>query len=404
MRFPNEWSQMHQTIAHYLPHLRPAQQRGLALWVYGTILAQNACQSAVVSALLALGAWQTLRQRLREWLYDGPDKAAPCQSQLDVSVCFAPLLRWVLSWWQGQEVALALDATAHGERVVVLAASVLYRGSAIPVAWQVLPANQPGAWMPHLLRLLRQLRPAVPRAMRVLVLADRGLWSPRLWKRIRDLHWHPVLRLQDTIRFQPLGQRWRRARELVPGPGHAWVGRGVAFRAPHVRRVGTLVVVWAEHQGSPWVVLTDVAPERAGVCWYGLRVWSELGVRALKGVGWQWQPTRRTEPTRVARHWLVLAVATLWVLAYGTRSEDAAPQGVPPAQLRTPPPAAAHPVAPRRRPRLVSLFRQGLSWLRTTLRHGYLWRRLWLAPAPWPEPWPQLSLHYHEVLHHAVAS
>jgi hypothetical protein len=236
MRFPNEWSQMHQTIAHYLPHLRPAQQRGLALWVYGTILAQNACQSAVVSALLALGAWHTLH--LREWLYDGPDKAAPCQSQLDVSECFAPLLRWVLSWWQGQEVVLALDAAAHGERVVVLVASVLYRGSAIPVAWQVLPASQPGAWMPHVLRMLRQLRPAVPRGMRVLVLADRGLWSPRLWKRIRDLHWHPVLRLQDTIHFQPLGQRWRRARELVPGPGHAWVGRGVAFRAP-------TYVVWA---------------------------------------------------------------------------------------------------------------------------------------------------------------
>jgi hypothetical protein len=97
----------------------------------------------------------------------------------------------------------------------------------------------------------------------------------------------------------------------------------------------------------------------------------------------------------VAWHWLVRAVATLWVLAYGTRSEDAAQQGVPPAQLRTPPPAAT-----RRQPRLVSLFRQGLSWLRTTLRHGYLWRCLWLAP----EPWPQLSLHYHEVIHHAVAS
>lgn len=52
-----------------------------------------------------------------------------------------------------------------------------------------------------------------------------------------------------------------------------------------------------------------------------------MGFRALKGVGWQWQPTRRTEPTRVARHWLVLAVALLWVLAYGTRVEEAARQG-----------------------------------------------------------------------------
>ena len=48
MRFPNEWYQMHQTIAQRFPDLRPAQQRGLTLWVYGTILAHSACQNAVM--------------------------------------------------------------------------------------------------------------------------------------------------------------------------------------------------------------------------------------------------------------------------------------------------------------------------------------------------------------------
>jgi hypothetical protein len=130
------------------------------------------------------------------------------------------------------------------------------------------------------------------------------------------------------------------------------------------------------------VVLTDVPPERVGICWYGLRVWIEFGSRVLKGVGWQWQQTRRTEPTRVARYWLVLAVATLWVLAYGTRVEDAAQQGLPLLQLARP-------------PRGVSLFRQGLSWLRVHLLRGRLWRRLWLAPEPWPEPTPQLHISCH---------
>jgi Transposase DDE domain len=397
MRFPGEWSQMEQTLAQHLPHLRPAQRRSLALWVYGTILAQSACQNAVVTALLAVGAWHALRQRLREWLYDGPEKAAPCQTQLDVALCFAPLLRWLLAWWQGQNLALAIDATAHGECVVVLVVSVLYRGSAMPVAWHVLPANQAGAWMPHILRLLRQLRPVVPRRMQVLVLADRGLWSPRLWKRIRDLRWHPVLRVQETVSFQPLGQRRRPARQLVPGPGHAWVGRGVAFKHRVVRRVATLVVVWAAEQTGPWMVLTDMPPERVGICWYGLRVWIELGFRALKGVGWQWQQTRRTQPVRVARHWLVLAVAMLWVLAYGSRVEDAEVRGLPPGRLRTPPPCPPCTWRAACGQRLVSVFRLGLSWLRTTLRRGYLWRRLWLIPAPWPQPLPQLQITYQTV-------
>ena len=300
----------------------------------------------------------------------------------------APLLGWVLAWWRGDSLALAIDATQQGERVTALVVSVLYRGTALPVAWHLLPANQPGAWMPHLLRLLRWLRPAVPPGMTVLVLADRGLWSPRLWKRIRQLGWHPVLRVRDAIRFQPAGQRRRvAARDLVPGPGHAWVGAGVAFKDRPARRAGTLVVMWGDGQRDPWVVLTDLPPARVGACWYGLRVWVELGSRALKGLGWQWQRTRRADPARVARHWPVLATATLWTVAVGTRVEDADGAGGPPARLRTPPPP---PAAPRRR--VASLFLQGWNYLRDQVQGGGLWPRLWLAPEPWPAPPPGLAL------------
>jgi len=207
VRYPEEWYQLEGVIAQHFPDLRPAQQRGLATWVYGTILAGSGCQSAVSAALEPLGGRDAVRQLLREWLYDGKDKAAPCGTQVDLSACFAPLLRWIVSWWQGNDLALAFDATAQGDQVVVLAISVLYRGSAIPVAWHVLPANVPGAWLPHFQRLLRLLAPAVPAAMRVIVMADRGLWSPVLWDEIRGLGWHPLLRIQASCLFQPTGQR-----------------------------------------------------------------------------------------------------------------------------------------------------------------------------------------------------
>jgi hypothetical protein len=54
------------TLAQHLPHLRPAQQRGLALWVWGTVLAQSACQRSVLAALGPLGRQATARQDLRE--------------------------------------------------------------------------------------------------------------------------------------------------------------------------------------------------------------------------------------------------------------------------------------------------------------------------------------------------
>ena len=138
MRFPKECYQMQQSIETYFPGLRPAQHRGLALWAYGTIRAHSACQNAVIAALLAMGRWHSLRQYLREWLYDGRDKAAPCRTQLEIQLCFAPLLRWLLAWWTGNQLALAIDATTHRDQLSAVVVSVLYRSSAIPVAWHTL--------------------------------------------------------------------------------------------------------------------------------------------------------------------------------------------------------------------------------------------------------------------------
>ena len=58
------------------------------------------------------------------------------------------------------------------------------------------------------------------------------------------------------------------------------------------------------------------------------RNWIEQGFRGLKPVGWKWHRTRRLDPgalwARGGRHWLVLAIATLLAVAYGTRREEAA--------------------------------------------------------------------------------
>ena len=87
MRLPRECYQMQQTIETHLPNLSQAQLAGLVLWVCGAILAGSACQNAVAAALSTKGNWNNLRQRLREWLYDGGDRASPCQTELDVSLC-----------------------------------------------------------------------------------------------------------------------------------------------------------------------------------------------------------------------------------------------------------------------------------------------------------------------------
>src|SRR4051812_24130379 len=128
MHVPRELYPIERALAEHLPHLRGPQRRGLALWVLGAVLAQSACQAAVLAALLPWAPYHALRQRLREWLLDGADKAVPFAAHVDVERCFAPLLRWVLGWWQGRELALAGGPAAHRADGLGLAASLPYRG------------------------------------------------------------------------------------------------------------------------------------------------------------------------------------------------------------------------------------------------------------------------------------
>ena len=61
-------------------------------------------------------------------------------------------------------------------------------------------------------------------------------------------------------------------------------------------------------------------------------------------LGGKWHKTRRLDPgalwARVGRHWLVLAMATLLAVAYGTRREDAEARHRAPGRLRRQDPAA----------------------------------------------------------------
>ena len=394
MRLPRECYQMKQLIQTHLPHLTQTQLTGLAWWVCGAILAGSACQNAVAAALSTRGNWHNLRQYLREWLYDGSDRARPCKTQLEVSICFVPLLRWVLAWWRSERLALAVDPTSKKDDSVAIVISVLYRGCAIPVAWRIRHADQRGSWMDPIVELLRELAPAVPKEMTVVVLCDRGIASPKLWQQIRAHGWHPYMRYPKNIIFCAEDGRRLPARAFVPRPDTAWVGRGTAFGRGTAKRRCTLLAVWYVEQKDPWVILTDLPPDQAGVSWYALRFWIELGFKALKSLGWQWQKTRRTDPERISRHWLVLSVATLLALAYGTRVEDAYDRRIAPGSLRAPPKALApnHRDSRSRPARTVSVIRHGIAWLRRSLHRGRLWSRVWLLPEPWPEPKSSLEV------------
>ena len=117
---------------------------------------------------------------------------------------------------------------------------------------------------------------------------------------------------------------------LAPGPGHGWVGVGVAVTHAPKRIAGTLAVAWGAGHAEPWVLLTDLPPARVDAAWDALRRWDEAGVRQSTSMGWDGRRGQVTDPDAVAWQERVVAPVTRWTVAVGTRIDDAAPQGVPP--------------------------------------------------------------------------
>ena len=212
--------------------------------------------------------------------------------------------------------------------------------------------------------------------------------------------YHHTSGIRNTSPSAPRGAAAFPRGPSFPGRIPGGPGAGTAFSVPKIKRRCTLIVAWYAEQEEPWVILTDLPPEEAGASWYALRFWIEVGFKALKSLEWQWQKTRRTDPARISRHWLVLSVATLLALAYGTRVEDVYDQRIAPRSLRAPPKALAstHRSSWSRPGRTVSVIRHGIIWLRRLLHRGRSWSRVWLLPEPWPEPKSNL-----EVTRHAPA-
>ena len=70
---------------------------------------------------------------------------------------------------------MALDATSIGQNFVVLSINVLYRGSAIPVAWKVVKGTEKGSWKPYWKELFQSLKNVVPTDWKVIVSAECGI-------------------------------------------------------------------------------------------------------------------------------------------------------------------------------------------------------------------------------------
>jgi hypothetical protein len=238
---PTGLLQWQQLVSTQFPHLSRPQVLGLSLWSAGIVLAQRCglTQVAVMLAYLLCRRESAVRQHLRDAYRDAAHKSGAKRGDkrrsLDVTSCFAPLLRWVVALMPPncRRLALAMDATTLGQRFSVLSIHVVIQGCAIPVAWHIVNTTAKGAWRPHWETLFAQLDGAIPADWTVVVAADRGLYAKWLFTTITALGWHPLLRINRQGKYCPQGSTtFRPLSQVVSKGGTPWKGQVTCFATP----------------------------------------------------------------------------------------------------------------------------------------------------------------------------
>jgi hypothetical protein len=407
---PQAYRDWQRIVTQRMAHLSKPQAVVLAMWSFGIVMTHS-CGLSTVSEFLSKLLEQpenTLRERLRQWYKEAWQKGNRKRAAVAVSASFLPLLQWILSWWSAtdKQVVLAMDASNLGQRFTVLLISVVYRGCGLPVAWKIVKGSEPGSWRPHWLELLQQLKGGIPSDWWVLVTSDRGLYAPWLYDAIVSLGWHPFMRINAQGHYQVAGEsQYRDLSGVVSQVGQEWSGRVRCFKSHSL--ACTLLARWDEGYSDPWLIVTDLAPQQANICWYGMRSWIECLFKDIKRGGFGWHHTKMQDPQRVERLWLAIAVAMVWLVSVGGQGDatpcisglpslpqaDTSVPSIPTAHgSSTPASASAAPVPHRRSHWLGCLKRGFLTILAAVIKGQPIpLGRFIPEPLPIPQPIPVLG-------------
>ena len=323
-----------QEVSALLPELPRPEQKALAHVVCG-VAASQSCLLSQVGAAMPGDAQAPSQQQRAQRLISNP--------RLDVARAQRRLLQRVVGQRQGR-LDLLVDATTRGvgrqrPGTTTVCLALAWHGRAVPLLWRTWVANAPGQdWSGALRVMVTTLQAELPPTTQVVVLVDRGFSGGPLARLLTEAGWHYLGRVVRTPRIRPAGAADAQVQPvstLVPtasgrlvcvkdcqvyGPRHkARSGAGGWVTDWERGLIANVVALWQPTDKEPWIVVTDLPASRARLREYRRRTWEEELFRDLKGAGWQWHHSRVQHPAHVQRLLLILALATLWMLALGQR-------------------------------------------------------------------------------------
>jgi hypothetical protein len=304
---------------------------------------------------------QSTQRRFARWLQN---------PRVEVHPLYAPLIQTALAEWGTQRVYLALDTTMLWNRYCIVRISLIYRGRAVPLIWEVVEHGSSSVAYEAYAALLDAIPPLLPPGVTVVFLADRGFADTHLLAHLRRLRWHFRIRIKASFGVTRAGQQSGKVEDFPLTPGRAIFLHNVVITADHF---GPVSLALARHtrNGECWYVVSDEPTSVQTFVEYGWRFDIEENFLDDKSNGFQLESSLVRDADALGRLCLVLAVATLYLVAQGTQVvAHHKRRWVDPHWLRG-----------------NSYLRIGWQWVKRALTRGWaLFATLHLSGTPDPEP------------------
>lgn len=232
-----------------------------------------------------------------------------------------PLIQEALTTWGAHTLNLALDTSLLGEQYCVIRISLIYRGRAIPLFWQVIEHASTGVAYAMYQPLLDQTAALLPLHARVVFLADRGFADVARMRHATQLGWHWRIRIKGCFLVYRQGHRLRKLNNCDLPAGQAQFWHHVQITADRYGPVHLALAHLAE-TGERWLVISDEVSNLTTLDEYGLRFDIEENFLDDKSNGFQLEASLIYSAAALTRLGLVLALTMLFLVARIPKSSN----------------------------------------------------------------------------------
>lgn len=335
----------------------------LAWMVVGLIESQTISLTAWVPFIDSRATFaQSVVRRFRRWLDN---------QRIEVNNLYGPIIQEALTEWGEKLLYVALDTSMLWDQYCLIRISIIYRGRAIPLVWDVIEHGSSSVTFETYQPLLDKAQALLPLGCHIVFLADRGFADTTLMDYLTEtLYWDWRIRIKSSFLVYRRGQRRCKV-------GNIQLKRGQAHFWHHVyitdMRYGSVHLALAKPHGvkEQWFIVSNQPTDVKTFDEYGLRFDIEENFLDDKSNGFQLESSLIRSAAALSRLCLVLAIATLFLVCQGTAVVAAGKRRWVDAHWF----------------RGSSYLQIGWKWVQLALRKGYtLISHLRLSALPDPEP------------------